>query len=362
MVILRSHTVSPSPTPTRNSSRPRRSPLLGPVTVDSAIASSPSPPSSSRKRKSCSSSAADGGFSEAARVKDGDDPREGKEVIGSEEKGKGKVDDGPSDNTVVENGGCRVGAGGSGNSGGRSRYSAEEKGKGKLVVEIDGAGDEPSVEPTRVVADVLDEEKMESPGRRTRVRVTEGDFRERFKSVARRNASRFAHYNEEEFGGSGAAAEVDGDVRAVAQAEVVAPEEEDWPGPFSTAMKIIRDRATKLSAQVSKDKSTCPAIHWVPRRGEGFEGERKVVPSLQDLCMRVLLENADAITSIEGLPDMLRHWLCQLLCDSRRMDGQFFNLLVKGAPTELRVKDCSWLTEEQLCLSLKECDMSNLTV
>ncbi|KAI4376493.1 hypothetical protein MLD38_014249 [Melastoma candidum] len=49
-----------------------------------------------------------------------------------------------------------------------------------------------------------------------------------------------------------------------------------------------------------------------------------MVPSLQDLCMRVLLENVDAITSIE--------------------------------------KIARWLAEEQLSLSLKECDMSNLMV
>ncbi|KAI4379572.1 hypothetical protein MLD38_005852 [Melastoma candidum] len=361
MVVLRSRTVSPSPSP----SEPRRRARSGPSPTNSAAAapapSSPSPPSSPRKRKSRGSPTADGGFPEEAGVEDRGDRRA--------EKGKGKVGEGSLDGAVVETRGCGGDAGGSGTSGGRRRrrYSAEEKGKGQLVEEMDGAQDEPVEVPDIVSVDDSDEGKVDSPGRGTRVRVTESDavdFRERFKSIARRNASRFAHFNEEEFGGrgSGAAAVVDGDVGALDRVEVVAPEEEDWPGPFSTAMKIIRDREMKSSAPMSKDKSACQAIHWVPRRGEGFEGERRMVPSLQDLCMRVLLENVDAVTSIEGLPDMLRHRLCQLLCDSRKMNDRFFNILVKGVPTELRVIDCSWLTEEQLSLSLNECDMSNLTV
>ncbi|KAF6140529.1 hypothetical protein GIB67_035556, partial [Kingdonia uniflora] len=44
------------------------------------------------------------------------------------------------------------------------------------------------------------------------------------------------------------------------------------------------------------------------------------------------------------------------------MNFQFLELLVSGSPTEIRVKDCSWLTEEQLYKALVKCDTTKLTV
>ncbi|KAL1371762.1 hypothetical protein AAHE18_01G156300 [Arachis hypogaea] len=44
------------------------------------------------------------------------------------------------------------------------------------------------------------------------------------------------------------------------------------------------------------------------------------------------------------------------------MDSHFFELVVKGSPTEIRLRDCSWMSEDQLTESLKACDTSKLEV
>ncbi|XP_076920371.1 EIN3-binding F-box protein 1-like [Bidens hawaiensis] len=50
-----------------------------------------------------------------------------------------------------------------------------------------------------------------------------------------------------------------------------------------------------------------------------------------------MAENVDAITSLESVPDALRHKLTQALCDSRKMNHHFLNLLASKSPTEIRV-------------------------
>ncbi|PQQ04660.1 hypothetical protein Pyn_27513 [Prunus yedoensis var. nudiflora] len=89
---------------------------------------------------------------------------------------------------------------------------------------------------------------------------------------------------------------------------------------------------------------------------------KNLIPSLQDLCLSFLAKNADAIVSLEDVADALRHRLCQMLCDSRKMNSHFFELLVQGLPTEVRLRDCSWMTEEQFTKSFQQLDTSNLTV
>ena len=80
------------------------------------------------------------------------------------------------------------------------------------------------------------------------------------------------------------------------------------------------------------------------------------------MCLKILVKNVDAIASLESVPDALRHRLSQLLCDSRRINGHFLELLVRGTPTEIRLRDCSWLTEEQFTESFRTCDTENLVV
>lgn len=185
-----------------------------------------------------------------------------------------------------------------------------------------------------------------------------GRVKERFRDIARKNASRFAHFSSQE------PAENHVDNQPVAEATGVDAdrEEEDWPGPFSTAMKIIRDRKFNVPmAQQSCDsyKSKTGSIKWVPKKQKH---PLCSVPKLQDLCMDILAKNAEAISSLESVPDVIRHKLSHILCDSRKMNAQFLGLLVCGSPTEIRIRDCSWLTEEEFSRAFQQCDTSLLTV
>ncbi|KAK4337979.1 hypothetical protein RND71_042466 [Anisodus tanguticus] len=184
--------------------------------------------------------------------------------------------------------------------------------------------------------------------------------RERFRDIARRNASRFAHFSsqaEQEINVTDEAAE------EIPQEVGETEETEDWPGPFSTAMKIIRDRETNIKHQQKSfsEKSKIEVV-WVPKKEQQCQFRKLVIPSLQDLCMDILVKNADAITSLDCVPDALRHRICQSLCDSRKMTYQFFDLLIRGSHTEIRIRDCSWLNEEKFTQSFEGCDTSNLVV
>ncbi|XP_031267836.1 uncharacterized protein LOC116126283 [Pistacia vera] len=245
------------------------------------------------------------------------------------------------------------------------RFSREEKGKAKLVVEdsvLKGSDD--------VEVDLEDEVKSsadisgENVVGKSSVRVSESSMEqkrgvrvsesrmEQFRDIARQNASRFAFFSSEE--------------QEQEQEQVSLENEreiEDWPGPFSTAMKIIRDRDDKLKRKhgtSSLENKKPTAITWIPKTGQGRSKLR--IPSLKELCLKILVQNADAMTSLENVPDALRHKLTVMLCNSRRMNSHFLDLLVTGSPTEILLCECSWLTEEQFAESFQDCDTSNLTV
>ncbi|XP_010412894.1 PREDICTED: uncharacterized protein LOC104699259 [Camelina sativa] len=254
----------------------------------------------------------------------------------------------------------------------RRRYTREEKGKGIQVENVSS--------PITVDIVEVDEEEMEiekenenppdasvpefsattvnaEPTQNHNSNETGNGSRSRhFRDIARRNASRFAHFD--------ARMEEEEDLSDREGEQQV----EDWPGPFSTAMKIIKDREENTTSYfgigVSNKERSSPTI-WVPRIN--YTSAPRKAPSLQELSLQILVKNADAINadaivSLDYVPDALRVKLCQSLCDSRRMDVHFLDLLVRGSPTEICVPDCSWLTEEQFTECFKNCDTSNLMV
>ncbi|XP_014510705.1 uncharacterized protein LOC106769554 [Vigna radiata var. radiata] len=169
------------------------------------------------------------------------------------------------------------------------------------------------------------------------------DFRrirnmERFRQIAKESATHYARFTSEETA----------DERPSSSA---APQGiEDSTSPFSISMKAIKEGAAK-----KKGRET-----WVAK---SQKGEKRVcVPSLQELCLKILADNADAMVSLEGVPDELRHKLCKLLCDSRKMNSHFLELLLSGSPTEIRLRDCSWLTVEQFAECFRSCDTGRLEV
>ncbi|KFK39888.1 hypothetical protein AALP_AA3G302000 [Arabis alpina] len=277
--------------------------------------------------------------------------------VESKNKGKGIVEDTHQDNDVQVKG--------IESSMGRRKYTREEKGKGIKVEDVSNeiAGD--GVEEVEIDNSVNDDKPPDASGTGLSAAVNEeqgqihngdeipNDTRTaRFRDIAKRNAFKFAHFD----------AEIEEEEEDLSDKEVD-EQVEDWPGPFSTAMKIIKDREEDtdlgIGTGVSNKEKSSPII-WTPRRDYSVAPLR--APSLQELSLRSLVKNADAITSLDYVPDTLMIKLCQSLCDSRRMNVQFLDLLVRGSPTGISVPDCSWLTEEQFTECFKDCDTSNLMV
>ncbi|KAJ9550740.1 hypothetical protein OSB04_014785 [Centaurea solstitialis] len=122
-------------------------------------------------------------------------------------------------------------------------------------------------------------------------------------------------------------------------------------GTFSAELKAIIDRNTAQKAQ--------NLIEWSAHR---LEFRPRIAPSLLDLSLNVLARNADVVSSFEYVPDWLKRRLVNLLCDVHKMDVRILDLLFRGSPTEIRVKNCSWMTEKQLVDMLKKSDLRNLRV
>lgn len=137
----------------------------------------------------------------------------------------------------------------------------------------------------------------------------------------------------------------------------------DWPGPFSTAMKIIEEREAILRArqEAHSSKGRQPAsapISWTPSRD--WSSFARKPPSLQSLCINVLADNAHEIESLEALPDMVKSMLVPILCHSRKMTAHHLSELVRGSPVELRLSDCSWASEKEFEDIFTGCDVSQL--
>ncbi|KAG8367173.1 hypothetical protein BUALT_Bualt16G0045100 [Buddleja alternifolia] len=254
----------------------------------------------------------------------------------------------------------------------RGRLSKEEKGKMKLVENNSSFNGVNAAELQREningnnVSGTI--HSAENAVLRDEVQVRETDenaddarrvSRDRFRNIARRIASRFAHFSsQEEQGNNGP----DGAGREIPHPEVDNVIE-DWPGPFSTAMKIIKDRENKTGGRhVISAKSEAVELKWIPKKQDPCKSQKQLAPSLQELCLSILAKNADAITSLECVPDVLRHKISWFLCDNRRMDAHFLELLLHGTPTEIRVRDCSWLSEEQFTKTFEGCNTSKLMV
>ncbi|XP_058780629.1 SCF E3 ubiquitin ligase complex F-box protein grrA-like [Vicia villosa] len=121
-------------------------------------------------------------------------------------------------------------------------------------------------------------------------------------------------------------------------------DDDDSPTPFSEAIKAIQERAERNKKREIVEE---PPL-WIPKRsGKDLVRRRSYVPSLQELSLNILAKHSDAIASLDCVCDELRHRLSNLLCDSRKMNCHFLELLLTDVPTQIRLKDCSWLTEEE---------------
>ncbi|XP_020578114.1 uncharacterized protein LOC110023180 isoform X2 [Phalaenopsis equestris] len=239
------------------------------------------------------------------------------------------------------------------------RYSMKEKGKAKLVSkELTVAdGEQVAEQVTAQEVEFTDvsgprKQKTESSQRNSRSR------REAARNTAIELAPQFAFFKAEE--------EITDD-EVEADDLILDANEEDWPGPFSTAMKIIAERESILSARSLNYSSLNNGeaevkIPWTPSNAQRHKTVGKLAPQLKDLCLKVLCENAEEVESLEGLPDVIKHNIAMLLCHSRRMSFRLLGLLTKGSPFEIYLSDCSWATDKQFEEVFSQCNIDNLKV
>ncbi|KAH0452063.1 hypothetical protein IEQ34_019362 [Dendrobium chrysotoxum] len=236
------------------------------------------------------------------------------------------------------------------------RYSREEKGKEKLAPKKLEVADGEQVSAKEVeftIVGGLGKQKTGSSQEKSRSR------REAARNTAIELASQFAFFKAEE-------ERTEEDVEAD-DSMPYTNEEEDWPGPFSTAMKIIEERelmlrARNLNFSSVKDGEVEAKIPWTPSNMRRHITVGKIVPPLKDLCLKVLCENAEEIESLEGLPDAIKHKIALMLCHSRRMSSHFLGLLTKGSPVEIYLSDCSWATDKLFEEVFSQCNIDNLKV
>ncbi|KZV51848.1 hypothetical protein F511_06891 [Dorcoceras hygrometricum] len=126
-------------------------------------------------------------------------------------------------------------------------------------------------------------------------------------------------------------------------------------GSFSEKLKLAREMTCKRASQ--------DVIKWKPSvENMDCRISTPVAPSLLDLSVKALAENVEGLVSLELVPDMLRRRLTDVLCDTCKMSLHVLDLLVKGCPTEIRIKNCSWLTDEQFHQAFSSCQTKNLMV
>ncbi|KAL8107367.1 uncharacterized protein LOC141673291 [Apium graveolens] len=137
------------------------------------------------------------------------------------------------------------------------------------------------------------------------------------------------------------------------------PLEED--GGIENEQKLPSNALNKHKEQ-KKKLNEQQLIRWKPSEDRDKKNSKRFVPSLLDLSLKVLADNADAIVSLEGVPDSLKRKLSNILCDSRKMNVKVLDLFVRGAPEEIRIKNTSWITDSQFRTSFGSFEPKNLRV
>ncbi|XP_074345168.1 uncharacterized protein LOC141684205 isoform X2 [Apium graveolens] len=132
------------------------------------------------------------------------------------------------------------------------------------------------------------------------------------------------------------------------------PLEEDGQRGSSENENMHREQKSRRSDQ--------PLIKWKPSENRENNVAKRFVPSLLDLSLNVLANNADMIVSLEGVPCLLKQRLSNLLCDSRKINIRVLDLFIKDSPEEIRIKDASWITEHQFKMSFRSFGPKNLKV
>ncbi|KAL0311814.1 UNVERIFIED_CONTAM: F-box/LRR-repeat protein 17 [Sesamum radiatum] len=249
--------------------------------------------------------------------------------------------------------------------GGKRRYTREEKGKANVVDEswlslkaidsnlpTDYYESISTTEPTEDIEagkwqPAASDARSELAERARRQADQALRIRELHRRTWRESAKRFAGNQKN---GNGSSSQKQGSPTSSAVEQLGKS-----PGPFSEALKMVRERTSKRAAQ--------QLIEWKPSQEKQNQNTTApFVPSLLDLSLKALAENAEGIVSLELVPDNLRRRLTNMLCDMRKMNINVLKLLLRGCPTEIRIKNCSWLTDKQFQQTFQNCQTKDLRV
>ncbi|KAG4136641.1 hypothetical protein ERO13_D07G019300v2 [Gossypium hirsutum] len=241
----------------------------------------------------------------------------------------------------------------------KRKFSVQEKGKAKLDgfgIELDEKEilhDLMQIDPEKWVS-ILDspveEEKpnyIEFQGltRDNTVNHERADLLEDFQEFLKKEKSKRQHEIAKDFA-QRLAREVDseGDLlkssstKDGASKSVIVDDDdkEELGTPFSIAMEVIKTRISSSTSRRKKFSSEGlgAEFKWVPKNVKRTSFMAREVPSLLDLSLCALAKNAEAIVSLNHVPDMLRHKLSRSVSNSRKMDAHFLQLL---APENLIV-------------------------
>ncbi|KAH9321108.1 hypothetical protein KI387_015747, partial [Taxus chinensis] len=183
--------------------------------------------------------------------------------------------------------------------------------------------------------------------------------RHRFLEIARRRAAHFAFFDPKNEQPSTSQERPHPNSEGRSYEEIG-----DWPGPFSTARRLVEERAAALAARQKKlaeSGKSASLIEWVPTREKDFSIQT-VPPPLDELCLNVLCKHVEFIESLEGIPDTTKNKICRAFCASRMVTSQILRLFITGSQTEICVPDCSLVSEADLTELMAQCSTTNLEV
>ncbi|CAM0949016.1 unnamed protein product [Alopecurus aequalis] len=232
------------------------------------------------------------------------------------------------------------------------KCSSDDKAKGKMVVEEGPL-------PQSLGNDEVDLNPLVGEDNQSIPRADEAPGEPLWRQAARERAiklaPKFAFFKADE--------DVHSDEDDAEELEPLA-DTQDWPGPYSTAMRIIDDRDAKLRARElnpSKlDNNADKGVFWTPLKDK--KTPMRPVPSLTSLCLRTLANNAEGIESLGGISEELKQKLLMELCHSRKMNTHLLTELLCDSPVTLQLIECSWLSEDDFENIFGKCVTESLEV
>ena len=148
-------------------------------------------------------------------------------------------------------------------------------------------------------------------------------------------------------------------------------EQEHWPGPFSTAMRMIEDRenarlnretniARKMNNSNNYDANTeeedvdeydmmlkeSRAKQWGQRLEKPIL--RHQIPSLVELSMKILADNFSLVSELGDLPSELRSLIALEVSKRRKLDGQALMAIIPEVVSSVIIPDCSAISESDI--------------